>query len=694
MFQSIRPLPNPSMGGHWRGNSFQFGLIAEHVVSIRYLFYPHFFPQLEGNQALLSDVQLDTSYQFGDVWGWEAEFSGSAEEHMVYLIQLQEKDGNTKFVFDPFARESFGGEHWGRPIGFVVDEEDFRLSVISRPKSKVFHGMRRLPVLRQETPTDELTASRPHRPHHPLEQSVIYECHVRGMTNSPSISVSRSSQSGTYRGLVECIPYLKALGVTAIELLPVFDFDENERIITDAEIEHTVLNYWGYSPLLFFAPKQNYASDVVNPVREFKAMVDKFHEADLEIWLDVVFNHTAEFGDNGYADHFKLLAPDQWYLREKDGSYKNYSGCGNTLNCAHPTTRRMIRDCLIYWSHVMGVDGFRFDLASILNRDSAGDIMDFPQLLWELRHEPSLKNIKLISEPWDAAGAYELGKAAEFADWTEWNDQFRDKVRRAVRGDEGMMEGLKESILGSPNIFGSVEKGRKRSLNFVTSHDGMTLMDLVSYSEKHNEANGEENRDGHSADFSDNCGTEGVTDDPEILSLRFRKLRMFHCLLQLSNGIPMLLGGDEFGRTQQGNNNAYCHDSALTWLDWNLTEQNSVLLAFTRRMIAFRKQHAPFLFSEKSKYKWFNASGGPEEFAPYGRTLHFEVTNPGWPDQAMRILINCFDKPVKFNLPEEIAWNVLIDTEKEPAEFVSPVGGIAWLEGFSVQVLRGHSVDG
>ncbi len=256
-----------------------------------------------------------------------------------------------------------------------------------------------------------------------------------------------------------------------------------------------------------------------------------------------------------------------------------------------------------------------------------------------------------------------------------------------------MMEGLKESILGSPNIFGSVEKGRKRSLNFVTSHDGMTLMDLVSYSEKHNEANGEENRDGHSADYSDNCGTEGVTDDPEILSLRFRKLRMFHCLLQLSNGIPMLLGGDEFGRTQQGNNNAYCHDSALTWLDWNLTEQNSVLLAFTRRMIAFRKQHAPFLFSGKSKYKWFNASGGPEEFASYVRTLHFEVTNPGWPDQAMRILINCFDKPVKFNLPEEIAWNVLIDTEKEPAEFFSPVGGIAWLEGFSVQVLRGHSVD-
>ena len=753
MFQLIRPLANPLMGGHWKGNTLQFGLVAENVVSIRYFFYSQrracnpslsvfssspgssfsstsssfsstfspsyvsypstlstnstsllsspsyslkplssisdpFSPQHGDEHSLLAEVYLDETYQFGEVWGWEAVFENIEEVLLAYLIQIVKTDGSTHFVMDPYAKESSGGEQWGTPLGFEVDPEELKLRVYSRPSGPIFPGLRRLPLLRAESYGDEAIEPRPVRPRHSLEESIVYECHLRGMTRghlSPGIN---SQVPGTYRGLAECIPHLKSLGVTAIELLPVFDFDENEKT-SATENEQDLLNYWGYSPLLFFAPKQNYASDVVNPVREFKAMVDKFHEADLEIWLDVVFNHTAEFGDNGYADHFKLLAPDQWYLREKDGSYKNYSGCGNTLNCAHPTTRRMIRDCLIYWSHVMGVDGFRFDLASILNRDSAGDIMDFPQLLWELRHEPSLKNIKLISEPWDAAGAYELGKAAEFADWTEWNDQFRDKVRRAVRGDEGMMEGLKESILGSPNIFGSVEKGRKRSLNFVTSHDGMTLMDLVSYSEKHNEANGEENRDGHSADFSDNCGTEGVTDDPEILSLRFRKLRMFHCLLQLSNGIPMLLGGDEFGRTQQGNNNAYCHDSALTWLDWNLTEQNSVLLAFTRRMIAFRKQHAPFLFSEKSKYEWFNASGGPEEFAPYVRTLHFEVTNSGWPDQAMRILINCFDKPVKFNLPEEITWNILIDTEKEPAEFVSPVGGIAWLEGFSVQVLRG-----
>ena len=256
-------------------------------------------------------------------------------------------------------------------------------------------------------------------------------------------------------------------------------------------------------------------------------MVDKFHAAGLEIWLDVVFNHTAEFGADGPVDHFKSLAPDHWYLLEKDGAHKNYSGCGNTLKCAHPTSRRMIRECLIYWAHEMGVDGFRFDLATILNRDAAGNIMDFPQLLWELRNDPSLKNIKLIAEPWDASGGYELGKAAVLADWVEWNDKYRDTVRRSLRGEEDMMVALKESILGSPDIFGSVESGRKCSLNFITSHDGMTLMDLVSYNGKHNEANGENNRDGHNSEFADNCGIEGLTNIPAIQIFRFWKLSVF-----------------------------------------------------------------------------------------------------------------------------------------------------------------------
>ena len=692
MFQTISPLSNPALGAQWQGNRLNFGLVATDVVCIRYLFYLDFIPQLGDAKSLLTGVLLDSNYQFGDVWGWQTEISGKVEAPVPYLIQLEKTDGTILFVIDPFARESRGGESWGKMLGFTVNAENFGLKVISRPRGHFFQGIRRLPVLRPQKSAEEIS-SRPPRPEHRIEQSVVYECHVRGMSRSPSSSVSNSAHSGTFLGLTECIPHLKSLGVTAIELLPVFDFDENERTFPGEDTLKTLVNYWGYSTLQFFSPKQNYASDTENPVREFKSMVDKFHEAGLEIWLDVVFNHTAEFGTDGPADHFKSLAPDQWYLLEKDGSFSNFSGCGNTLNCAHPTTRRMIRDCLIYWSHEMGVDGFRFDLATILNRDASGKILDFPQLLWELRLDPSLKNIKLISEPWDAFGGYELGKASSFADWTEWNDKYRDSVRKALCGDEDIMEALKESILGSPKVFGSVESGRKGSLNFITSHDGMTLMDLVSFDEKHNEANGEKNRDGHNSDYSSNCGIEGATNNPEIQKLRFRKLYMFHCLLQMSNGIPMLLGGYEFGRTQEGNNNAYCHDSKLTWIDWNLAEKNSELLVFTQRMIALRKQHAPFLFSQQSNYQWFNASGDPEEFAPYVRTLHYEVTNSAWPGQVMRILINCFDQPVEFLLPKEIDWKVLIDTDKQPVEYVPPYEGSAWLEGFTVQILRGTTTN-
>ena len=688
MFQAITPLSNPAMGASWSGNKFQFGLVSTKVKSIRYLFYPDFRPEVGKGLSLLHSVKLDSKFQFGDVWGWQAEYAGKLKQSLTYLIQIEKTDGTKHFVIDPFARESRGGEQWGKTLGFDLDLQNFNLKVIARSNNYFFHGIRRLPILRQESKTAE-NYLRPSRPQYGIEQSIVYECHVRGMTRSSTASVRNSLHSGTFLGLTECIPHLKSLGVNTVELLPVFDFDENERSINVENDKNPLFNYWGYSTLQFFALKQNYAADIENPVREFKTMVDKFHEAGFEIWLDVVFNHTAEFGKDGPIDHFKSLAPEQWYLLESDGTHKNYSGCGNTLNCAHPTTRRLIRECLIYWSQEMGVDGFRFDLATILNRDSSGNIMDFPHFLWELSNEPALKNIKFISEPWDASGGYELGKAARFAEWTEWNDCYRDTVRRAVRGDEKMMEALKESILGSPNIFGSVESGRKGSLNFVSSHDGMTSMDLVSYNEKHNDANLEKNRDGNDSEYAHNCGKEGATKNPQIQKLRFRKLRMFQGLLQLSNGIPMILGGDEFGRSQEGNNNAYCHDSTLTWIDWNLAKQNSGLLAFTVQMISVRKQFAEFLFSHESSYKWFNTSGGTEDFSPYVRTLHYEVTNSAWPEQIMRVLINCFDQPVEFNLPKEIDWTVLIDTDKDHPEYVSPSVGSAWLEGFTIQILKG-----
>ena len=693
MFHSIRPLSRPVIGGHWLNNRIQFGLPAADTVSIRYLFYPNFMPQPGDTHALLSDVQLDLSFQSENVWGWEAEFYGPETTSLAYLIQLEKTDGSTHFIIDPYAKDSRGGERWGMPLGFAVDKHDHSLTIIKRQSGKKFNGLRRLPVIFPETQFSDNAPIRPPRPNHRKEHSIVYECHVRGMTRCPSCTFTDSSFSGTYRGLVDCIPYIKSLGVTAIELLPVFDFDENETLYSNSKQRQSLLNYWGYSPLLFFAPKQNYSADVQDSVQEFKSMVDEFHQAGLEIWLDVVFNHTAEFGADGPVDHLKSLAAEQWYLLENDGSYLNFSGCGNTLKCAHNVTRQLILECLYYWSNIIGVDGFRFDLATILNRDICGEIMDFPQLLWELRDDPRLKNIKLISEPWDASGGYELGKAASHADWSEWNDKYRDTLIRAVQGENNMMAELKESLLGSPGIFGSAEKGRKGSINFIASHDGMTMMDLVSYNTKHNEDNAEENQDGHHTDFSDNCGIEGETNNQHILNLRFRKLRMFHCLLLLSNGIPMLVGGDEFGRTQQGNNNAYCHDSPLTWLDWTLAKKNLKLLEFTKRMIALRKQLFTFLFSKKSNYQWFNASGGPEDHEPHVRTLHYEVTNNEFPEQTIRVLINCFDRPVKFEVPEEKNWLVIIDTDKEPSDYISPVDGCAWLEGYTVQVIKNDTIS-
>ncbi len=693
MFQSIRPLSNPEIGGHWLGNRLKLGLFATNTVSISYLFYPHFLPQPGDKLDLLSQIQLDTSFQSDDLWGWEAELCRTETASLIYIIQLEKTDGTTHFVIDPYAKDSRGGEKWGVPLGFIVDKQNYSLSVISRQSGKEFNGLRRLPVIAPETTLNQINSQRPSRPNHPIEQSIVYECHLRGMTRSPTSLIANSSLSGTYKGLVNCIPYLKSLGITAIELLPVFDFDENETLYSTTTKKHSLLNYWGYSPLLFFAPKQNYAADVENAVQEFKAMVDKFHQADLEIWLDVVFNHTAEFGEDGPVDHFKALAAENWYLRDEDGSYTNHSGCGNTLRCAQPTTKKMIRNCLYYWSNVIGVDGFRFDLATILNRDCSGEIMDFPKLLWELNNDPGLHDIKLISEPWDAAGGYELGKAASFAGWTEWNDKFRDTVRRAIRGDDNIIDELKESLLGSPMVFGSVEKGRKGSLNFITSHDGMTMMDLVSYNNKHNQENCEDNYDGHYSDFSNNCGAEGATNNSEILKIRFRKLRMFHCLLQLSNGIPMFVGGDEFGRTQLGNNNAYCLDSPLTWIDWTLATKHKQLLEFTKRMITLRKQLASLLFSKNSNYQWFNALGGPEDLASHIRTLHYQLTNDEWPERSLRVMINCFDKPVKFEVPADKSWQVLLDTDKEPEDYIAPVDGGAWLEGFTVQVLKNEIIS-
>ncbi len=648
MIRNVRPCPAAQTGASWQGSQGQFALPAPHAVKVTYAFYP--LPLEPGaSVAPLATVVLDPQHhRFGGMWAWEAEFDESVPSELAYVIWLTNADGSTGWITDPYTRASTGGERWGEPVGFRFAPSG-HLLVEPRPHGGTYPGLRRLAVLRS-TPAP---SARPARPCLPEAACIVYECHVRGLTQHAS-SPALPEHRGTFRGLTACIPHLKALGVNVVELLPLFDFDECEFDRVHPETREPLFNYWGYSTLLFFAPKAAYAAEPQRAVEEFKEMVDAFHEAGIEVWLDVVYNHTAEMGADGPSDHFRLLGAREWYLLDAEGHWQNHSGCGNTLHCAHPVARTLIRDSLRYWVHEMGVDGFRFDLATILNRDSEGDLRGFPRMMWELREDPWLQGVKLISEPWDAGGGYQLGHGSWHANWLEWNDRFRDAIRQAVRGDEGQMQPLQQALLGSPAIFQGRTRGRQLSVNFVTAHDGMTLADLTAYSHKHNLANGEDNRDGTHSDYAHNCGVEGPSEDPEVNSLRFRRQCLFHLLLQVSHGIPMLVGGDEFARTQHGNNNAYCHDSELTWVNWELRPNQQGLLTFVRAAIAFRQAHFTPLFSDESEWTWWTAGNAPSEFLPHESTLVAEVRHPE--AAPLRLLLNTYHAPVEFFLPEGTRW--------------------------------------
>ena len=416
---------------------------------------------------------------------------------------------------------------------------------------------------------------------HPFSQTVIYEAHVRGFTRHPSSRVPARVR-GTYAGLVEKIPYLVDLGITAVELMPVFQFDAH-----DAPPGH--VNYWGYAPVSFFAPHVAYASNrrPLKVLDEFRDMVKAMHRAGLEVILDVVYNHTAEGDEHGPCLAFRGLDNVTYYMLGERGEYANYSGCGNTLNANQAVVRRLILDSLRYWVRVMHVDGFRFDLAAILSRDEQGCPLARPPVLWDIDSDPALAGTKLIAEAWDAAGLYQVGNFAG-DHWKEWNGRFRDDVRSFVRGDPGMVPAVADRLLGSPALYGGTPREPAQSINFVTSHDGFTLHDLVSYNGKHNQANGEDNRDGSDDNRSWNCGVEGPTDDVEVLALRTRQVKNLLAINVLSLGTPMLLMGDEMRRSQQGNNNAYCQDNATSWLDWTLLERHHEIHRFVRGLIRVR----------------------------------------------------------------------------------------------------------
>jgi glycogen operon protein len=512
----------------------------------------------------------------------------------------------------------------------------------------------------------------------PCVQTVIYELHVRGFTRHPSSGVA-ADRAGTYAGLIEKIPYLQDLGVTAVELLPVFQFDPEDA-------PPGLSNYWGYSPVSFFAPHRGYSArrDPLGPMDEFRDMVKALHRSGIEVILDVVFNHTAEGDDHGPTFCFRGLENETYYLLEDDRSrYAGYTGTGNTLNASNAVVRRLIRESLRYWVEHMHVDGFRFDLASILSRDESGRLLPNPPVLWDIESDPVLSGTKLIAEAWDAAGLYQVGTFIGDT-WQEWNGRFRDDIRRFLKGDEGMVSKVASRLLGSPDLYGHEEREPEQSVNFVTCHDGFTLQDLVSYDVKHNETNGEENRDGADDNASWNCGAEGPTDDPDIEALRSRQIRNFLSLLLLAVGTPMLTMGDEIRRTQRGNNNAYCQDNDTSWLDWTLLERNRDLHRFVKSLIAFRMQRdvvadrAGLTLNEllsRARIEWHGIELGRPDWRDCSHSLAFTITSLRG-HLRLHGMLNAYWEPLRFALPPPVdggsAWLRWIDTSLTSPDDILP----------------------
>jgi glycogen operon protein len=426
----------------------------------------------------------------------------------------------------------------------------------------------------------------------PLVKSIIYELHVRGFTRHPS---SKVTNPGTYRGIMEKIPYLLDLGITAVELMPVTEFDENDNVFKDPATGKLLKNFWGYNPISFFTLKSGYAADKAQHINEFKAMILALHQAGIEVILDMVFNHTGEGGYDGTTSSFRGIDNRIYYLLDREtNEYLNFSGCGNTMNCNHPIVRDLIRDALRYWVMEMHVDGFRFDLASILGRDTSGHLLANPPMIEMIAEDPVLRDTKIIAEAWDAAGLYQVGTFSTDARWAEWNGKFRDDVRAFMAGHDNTVANLATRIAGSSDLYQSSLRHPFNSINFLTSHDGFTLSDLVSFNEKHNEGNGEGNRDGDNHNISWNSGAEGSTRSKIIHDLRLRRMRSMILILLLSQGVPMINAGDEFGHSKKGNNNSWCQDNSINWLNWDLVKKNDGLLRFFKQCIHLRKTHSLF----------------------------------------------------------------------------------------------------
>jgi isoamylase len=528
----------------------------------------------------------------------------------------------------------------------------------------------------------------------PTEDLIIYEMHVRGFTRHPS---AKAKHPGTFAGIREKIPYLRDLGVNCIELMPIYEFDEFEGSRPHPETGELLMNYWGYSTVGFFAPKAGLAAsgrmkDATMVADELKTLVKDLHENGIEVILDVVFNHTAEGNEAGPPISFRGIDNSTYYMLTPEGYYFNFSGTGNTLNCNNPIVRTMVLECLRYWAAEYHIDGFRFDLAAILGRDPGGAPLANPPLLETLAFDPILAKCKLIAEAWDAGGLYQVGSFPAYGRWTEWNGKYRDTLRRFLRGDPEQVGSMAQRLQGSPDLYARGGRGPTASINFITCHDGFTLADMVSYNEKHNEANGEGNNDGANDNDSWNCGREGPTEDPQVNELRRRQIKNALAMLMVSRGVPMILMGDEVGRSQRGNNNAYCHDNELTWFDWSLTQANAELFRFFKSCISFRKKHAvlrgstyfrnaDYVGSGLADISWHGTRAWQADWSDASRVLAFMLCGTharegAVKDDTLYVAVNMYWEALPFELPAPpsgLSWHVFANTSvPSPADVWEP----------------------
>jgi isoamylase len=677
-----RPLP---FGASIVPGGVNFSIFSSHATSCALVLFE------KGAATPVAEIPFPDEFRVGNVFSMIV--FGLDYENTEYGFRMDgpfapeqgHRFDKTKILMDPYAKAIGGRDIWGETPNWD--------NIYPHRSTLVYDDFDWQDDRQLETPIEDL---------------VIYEMHVRSFTRHPSSGVRNP---GTFAGLREKIPYLQELGINCVELMPVYEFDEFENSRPNPATGELLMNYWGYSTVGFFAPKSGYAATgrLGMQVDEFKTLVKDLHRNGIEVILDVVFNHTAEGNENGPYISFRGLDNKTYYMLTPEGYYFNFSGTGNTLNCNHPVVRNMVLDCLRYWAAEYHIDGFRFDLAAILGRDQNGAPLTNPPLLEALAHDPILAKCKLIAEAWDAGGLYQVGSFPAYGRWAEWNGKYRDAIRRFIKGDEGLAGEVAQGLQGSPDLYAL--RGPTASINFITCHDGFTLNDLVSYNDKHNETNGEENRDGANDNNSWNCGCEGPTDDRGVNALRNCQMKNAVTMLMISQGVPMVLMGDEVARSQQGNNNAYCHDNVLNWFDWTLVEKNAELLRFFKNIIAFRHAHPAlrnrwhfsnrdYMGSGYADITWHGVEAWNADWSDGSRVLAFmlcgqHAKNGTAHDNHIYVAVNMYWDALPFELPRlplGTRWHMSVNTSMPSPEDIHEPGHEALLDDQTHVLLGGRSV--